>query len=116
MMFGYNRLVRVLSSVALVGFGFYMFFGIAPPGQGGRMGIFLIFGIIAAVFGLSMGRGFLDRGGRSRELERPELPSDQILAEFDELRGRIAELEERVDFAERLLAKAREGDNASRDA
>src|SRR5438128_2964135 len=31
------------------------------------------------------------------------------LGELDQLRQRISELEERVDFAERLLAKQREG-------
>lgn len=37
-----------------------------------------------------------------------ELPPEQVLNELDELRGRIAELEERADFSERLLAKQRE--------
>ena len=32
------------------------------------------------------------------------------LGEVDELRGRLAEVEERLDFAERLLAQAREAD------
>jgi hypothetical protein len=31
-------------------------------------------------------------------------------AEVDHLRGRLAEVEERLDFAERLLARAREAD------
>lgn len=31
-------------------------------------------------------------------------------AELDEVRGRLAEVEERLDFAERLLAQARETD------
>ena len=33
-----------------------------------------------------------------------------VAAEVDLLRGRLAELEERLDFAERLLAQAREAD------
>lgn len=32
------------------------------------------------------------------------------LAEVDDLKQRVAELEERVDFAERLLARQREGE------
>jgi len=32
------------------------------------------------------------------------------LAELDDLKQRVAELEERVDFAERLLARQREGE------
>ena len=33
-----------------------------------------------------------------------------LAAEMDHLRGRLAEVEERLDFAERLLAQAREAD------
>jgi hypothetical protein len=33
-----------------------------------------------------------------------------LAAEVDNLRGRLAEVEERLDFAERLLAQAREAD------
>jgi hypothetical protein len=33
-----------------------------------------------------------------------------VVAEIDQLRGRLAEVEERLDFAERLLAQAREAD------
>jgi hypothetical protein len=33
-----------------------------------------------------------------------------LAAEVDQLRGRLAEVEERLDFAERLLARAREAD------
>lgn len=44
------------------------------------------------------------RGG-SAPAEDPALA-----AEVDQLRGRLAEVEERLDFAERLLARAREAD------
>jgi len=45
-----------------------------------------------------------------REAERPaELPA-QVLEELDRLHARVAELEERVDFTERLLAAKREQD------
>lgn len=51
---------------------------------------------------------------RSRVVDPTE--RDQVLedvqvrfAELDQLKQRISELEERVDFAERLLAKQREG-------
>ena len=33
-----------------------------------------------------------------------------VAAEVGQLRGRVAEVEERLDFAERLLARAREAD------
>jgi hypothetical protein len=35
---------------------------------------------------------------------------DDVLAAIDELRREVAELAERVDFTERLLAKGREGE------
>ncbi|MGH7561232.1 MAG: hypothetical protein ACRENB_09430 [Gemmatimonadales bacterium] len=37
-----------------------------------------------------------------------ELPPEQVLGELDELRQRVSELEERVDFSERLLTQGRE--------
>jgi hypothetical protein len=37
-----------------------------------------------------------------------ELPNEQVFGELDDLRNRVAELEERVDFSERLLAKQRD--------
>jgi hypothetical protein len=39
-------------------------------------------------------------------------PADDhgLAAEVDNLRGRLADVEERLDFAERLLAQAREAD------
>lgn len=44
-----------------------------------------------------------------RRLEGTPLPTDEttgsLLDEMDELRHRVAELEERVDFSERLLAR-----------
>jgi hypothetical protein len=36
--------------------------------------------------------------------------AESVLAEVDELRRRLSEVEERLDFAERLLAKGREGE------
>ncbi|HET7250666.1 MAG TPA: hypothetical protein VFJ24_07585 [Gaiellales bacterium] len=35
---------------------------------------------------------------------------DQLRAEVDELRGQLAEVHERLDFAERMLAKTREAE------
>jgi hypothetical protein len=36
--------------------------------------------------------------------------SERLLTEVDELRRRLSEVEERLDFTERLLAKGREGE------
>jgi hypothetical protein len=40
----------------------------------------------------------------------PPAGDPALAAEVDQLRGRLAEVEERLDFAERLLARAREAD------
>ncbi len=40
--------------------------------------------------------------------ESVDLPPEQVLGELDDLRTRLAELEERADFSERLLAAQRE--------
>lgn len=42
----------------------------------------------------------------------PEVPV-QVLEELDDVRNRVVELEERLDFAERLLSQAREPERLS---
>jgi hypothetical protein len=44
---------------------------------------------------------------RPPEMDREE--RDEILAELQQVRHEVAELAERMDFAERLLAKPRDG-------
>lgn len=44
---------------------------------------------------------------RGEAASSPEL-NDAVLAELDDVRARMYELEERLDFSERLLAQARE--------
>jgi hypothetical protein len=61
--------------------------------------ILLISGVVA-VF------RFLPRP-KSRAVDQPER---EALEELDQLRARISELEERLDFAERLLGRQREGE------
>jgi hypothetical protein len=68
-----------------------------------------IIGSIAAAVALRgpLGQALARRihGGTSSEL-----PLETVMGELDELRGRILELEERVDFSERLLAQKRDGE------
>lgn len=53
-----------------------------------------------------IGRALAERiRARTHELAPPD---PQLLAEMDDLRAQVAELHERVDFAERLLAERRE--------
>ena len=68
--------------------------------------------IILLVFGAVVLLRFLPQP-KSRIVDQPEreaLGDLQVrLGQLDQLQERISELEERVDFAERLLAKQREG-------
>jgi hypothetical protein len=72
------------------------------------LAIILIFGggtAIAISFS-PVGRAIADRiRGRHAVAE----PDPQVLAELDDLRMQVGELQERVDFAERLLGQGREG-------
>ena len=47
-------------------------------------------------------------GGRMRSSVAS--PDPEVLAEIDNLKGRLAEVEERLDFSERLLANVRQAD------
>lgn len=55
-----------------------------------------------------IGHAIADRIRGVRSL--PAAPDPELLAEMDQLRGRLAEVEERLDFAERLLARAGQPD------
>lgn len=71
------------------------------------LAIVFLFGGSAAV-GLAfspLGRALADRiRGRSAAA----IPDPQVYEELDQLRQEVAEVQERLDFAERLLAKGRE--------
>lgn len=71
---------------------------------------FAIPGLIAlAVIGAVIFKGPVGKAlGRRLEHGGPAEPSQEYLAEMDELRGRVMELEERLDFTERMISKARE--------
>ncbi len=69
------------------------------------LALFFTVGVTVVLRG-PLGRAIADRiAGRSAAAERP---NEQVIAEADELRQRVAELEERQDFTERVLARQRE--------
>jgi len=74
----------------------------------GVLAIVLIFGG-GTLFLLSVspiGKAVADRiRAKTHEMAPPD---PQVLAELDDLRTQVAELHERVDFAERLLAERRD--------
>ena len=55
-----------------------------------------------------IGQAIADRIRGVRSVPVP--PDPELLAELDQLRGRLTDVEERVDFAERLLARAGQPD------
>lgn len=74
----------------------------------------VVFGSVGGV-ALTLARAFAKRiaggAGGSREVEALRDEVGQLRAEVDELHGRVAPLDEiqnRLDFAERLLAQARD--------
>lgn len=69
----------------------------------------IVFISIASIFVLRgpLGRALTDRiAGRHRD----EGENQALHADLEGMRQRLAEVEERLDFAERLLAKQREAD------
>jgi hypothetical protein len=61
--------------------------------------------VIVKVLGpIAVAIGHRIRGGRD------STPDPQLAAEVDQLRTRLAEVEERLDFAERLLARGAAAD------
>ena len=58
----------------------------------------------------ALARRLEGKGARDPALQHEVEQLQQRLAEVDALHGRVAELEERLDFTERLLAQSREPD------
>jgi hypothetical protein len=76
-------------------------------GQDVVVAVALTIGLVKVVRG-PIGAAIAERirgGGGATPVEDPALA-----AEMDHLRGRLADVEERLDFAERLLAQVREAD------
>jgi Tfp pilus assembly protein PilN len=72
--------------------------------------ILMAVSVLKVVTARLMPPGYRQRSWRG-EILPPETEDLQArLAELDQLKQRVGELEERVDFAERLLARQREGE------
>ena len=103
-----------LALAALLGpFGAHRFYvgkvrsGLLMCATVGGLGIWYLYDLILVSAG-----SFRDAQGRLVSRWDPEYaavgaPSDALLEEVDTLRAEVAELTERVDFAERLLAQPR---------
>jgi hypothetical protein len=78
----------------------------------GAAALGLLFGPIGSALARRLG-GRPELGEAEAEIEHL---SERMTAEVDGLRSRLAEVEERLDFAERLLARGEEPDQLSRGA
>ncbi len=109
-----SRGVALALAVILGVFGAHRFYagkigtGLLQLGTLGGLGIWYLYDVILVASG-----GFQDVEGRRiskwdpEVAEQAQLP-EQVMDELYALRAEVAELAERVDFTERLLAKPRE--------
>jgi TM2 domain-containing membrane protein YozV len=113
-----SRGVALALAVLLGPFGGHRFY-VGKTGTGALMlctlggaGLWYLYDVIMVASG-----SFRDAGGRLVSIWDPEDPgvgqgesNPELLQELSALRSEVAELAERVDFAERLLAGVRYGD------
>ena len=69
--------------------------------------LFFTIGAVAILRG-PIGKALADRLAGRVPSQLPAGDSEEVRAEVDELRFRVTEIEERLDFAERILAQHRE--------
>ena len=108
-----SRGVALALATLLGVFGAHRFYagkigtGLLMAGTLGGLGVWYLYDLILVASG-----GFKDSEGRRISRWDPESPDqaeipEQILDELYALRAEVAELHERVDFTERLLAQPR---------
>lgn len=99
-----NRYLVVATVLGLAAIGAFTTMALSI-GEDFTIPALIALGIVGAVIfkgpvGKALGRR-LENGG-------PAEPSQEYMAEMDEMRSRVLELEERLDFTERMISKARE--------
>ena len=101
-----DTLIAAFVAVAVVGFG--MVIGLVKvTDRLGAASIPIWLGALAAAAWAirgPLGQALADRLSRAGGAH-PADPPQPVLDELDEVRARMAELEERVDFSERMLAR-----------
>ncbi len=108
-----SRGVALVLAFVLGVFGAHRFYagktgtGVLMAATLGGLGIWYLYDVILVAAG-----GFRDADGRLISRWDPEMPDSSlvpadVLEEIDALRHEVAELAERVEFAERLLAAPR---------
>jgi hypothetical protein len=79
-------------------------------GMWGPITLVLVIGVVGLLRG-PIGRAIADaiRNNNAPPSSRGDaVPSSEVLTELEQLRTRLAEVEERLDFAERMLARQRD--------
>lgn len=111
-----SRGITLLLCALLGPFGGHRFYtgkfksGILMACTLGGLGVWYLYDLIVVA-----GGGFRDAQGRLvldwdfDQVPHPDIP-DQVFQELDEMRREIAELQERVEFSERMLANVRRED------
>lgn len=89
-----------------------LFFSTMDPGAIVMIVLTVVAAVTVVLWPLvrALARRLEAKGGRDPALQRELEQVQQRLAEVDALHGRVADLEERLDFTERLLAQSRESD------
>lgn len=103
---GEDRSLRSLGLLALAGIGGYVLVALRL-GEGFAIPVAVISAISAGV----MLRGPLGQAIARRldpQHRADAVAGEEVYGELDELRTRVGELEERLDFTERLLVRARD--------
>ncbi len=101
---GPDRPLRGVGWLAVGGFGGYVLLAL-------NLGVAFAIpvGIVGAIATAIALRGPLGSAMvRRLDGSHPGPPPEELYGELDDLRARVGELEERVDFTERLLTQARE--------
>jgi hypothetical protein len=70
------------------------------------VGAFLLYPLVKALSERIRGRP----GGDPRVLEEVQALRDDLLVELEQVKGQLTDLSERMDFAERVMAKGRDRD------
>ena len=68
----------------------------------------LMSGIVLSLLSWHFGRAWAERIRNPGRIDAIKALRDELTGELQQLRGEVGELAERLDFAERLLAKDRE--------
>jgi hypothetical protein len=99
-----NRYLIVATILGLAAIGAYTTMAMTM-GEDFAIPSLIALGVVGAViFKGPVGKAL----GRRLEHGAPAEPSPEFMAEMDDMRSRVMELEERLDFTERMLSKARE--------